>query len=270
MASIENLQAIAAEKVFKKSKYDAAEAAYYSCLGGKQPSSVGGSPLTEQLAHLRANIQAARDLDPSSCAKAGGKGSNAGQQGDQKIQDMAARMEKMEAEMEKLRITVSTLNSRLNEAFSQGFTPSSAQAPAPTPKPEPMEEDDDDEVDLFGSDDEEEDAEAAKVREQRLAAYAEKKSKKAGPIAKSSVLLDVKPWSDETDLVAMEKEIREITMDGLIWGAAKSVPLAYGVHKLSILCTVEDEKVSIDDLSEKIEELEEHVQSVDIAAFNKI
>jgi len=244
MASIENLQAIAAEKVFKKSKYDAAEAAYYSCLGGKQP-------------------------DPSSCAKAGGKGSNAGQQGDQKIQDMAARMEKMEAEMEKLRITVSTLNSRLNEAFSQGFTPS-AQAPAPTPKPEPMEEDDDDEVDLFGSDDEEEDAEAAKVREQRLAAYAEKKSKKAGPIAKSSVLLDVKPWSDETDLVAMEKEIREITMDGLIWGAAKSVPLAYGVHKLSILCTVEDEKVSIDDLSEKIEELEEHVQSVDIAAFNKI
>ena len=32
--------------------------------------------------------------------------------------------------------------------------------------------DDDDDVDLFGSDDEEEDAEAAKIREERLAAYA--------------------------------------------------------------------------------------------------
>ena len=38
-------------------------------------------------------------------------------------------------------------------------------------------DDDDDDVDLFGSDDdEEEDAEAAKVREERLAAYAGKQS----------------------------------------------------------------------------------------------
>merc|ERR1711950_77520 len=35
--------------------------------------------------------------------------------------------------------------------------------------------DDDDDVDLFGSDEEEEDADAAKVREERLAAYAAKK-----------------------------------------------------------------------------------------------
>ena len=33
-------------------------------------------------------------------------------------------------------------------------------------------DEDDDDVDLFGSDDEEEDAEAAKIREERLAAYA--------------------------------------------------------------------------------------------------
>ena len=37
--------------------------------------------------------------------------------------------------------------------------------------------DDDDDLDLFGSD-EEEDAEAAKIREERLKAYVEKKSKK--------------------------------------------------------------------------------------------
>merc|ERR1711944_220322 len=40
-------------------------------------------------------------------------------------------------------------------------------------------DDDDDDVDLFGSDDEEEDAEAAKVREERLAAYAAKKIEEA-------------------------------------------------------------------------------------------
>lgn len=68
---------------------------------------------------------------------------------------------------------------------------------------------------------EEESADAARVREERLAAYAEKKSKKAGPIAKSSVLLDCKPWDDETDLKVMEKHIRQISMDGLTWGAGE-------------------------------------------------
>merc|ERR1712082_568585 len=46
-------------------------------------------------------------------------------------------------------------------------------------------DDDDDDVDLFGSDSEEEDAEAAKVREERLKAYAAKKSGKPQLIAKS-------------------------------------------------------------------------------------
>merc|ERR1719228_2470227 len=65
----------------------------------------------------------------------------------------------------------------------------------------PAKEDDD--VDLFGSDSEEEDEEAAKIREERLKAYSEKKSKKPGPIAKSSVILDCKPWDDETDMKEM-------------------------------------------------------------------
>merc|ERR1712168_63418 len=131
-------------------------------------------------------------------------------------------------------------------------------------------EDEDDDVDLFGSDDEEEDAEAARVREQRLAAYAEKKKAKPGPIARSQIMLDVKPWDDETDMKMMEDQIRTIEMDGLVWGASKLVPLAFGIKKLSILCTVVDDKVSVDDLSEKIEEFEDFVQSVDVAAFNKV
>lgn len=54
-------------------------------------------------------------------------------------------------------------------------------------------EGEDDDVDLFGSD-EEEDAEAARVREERLAAYREKKAAKPKAAAKSVVIMDVKPW----------------------------------------------------------------------------
>lgn len=64
------------------------------------------------------------------------------------------------------------------------------QKSAPAKKQE--EDDDDDDFDLFGSDDDEE---AEKIKEQRLKEYAEKKAKKPTIIAKSSILLDVKPVS---------------------------------------------------------------------------
>lgn len=65
------------------------------------------------------------------------------------------------------------------------------------------------------------DAEAAKIREERLKAYSDKKSKKPVLIAKSSILLDVKPWDDETDMKELEKCVRSVVMDGLLWGACK-------------------------------------------------
>ncbi|CAJ0568774.1 unnamed protein product, partial [Mesorhabditis spiculigera] len=128
---------------------------------------------------------------------------------------------------------------------------------------------DDDDFELFGSDDEE-DEEKKKIVEERLKAYAEKKSKKPGPIAKSSVILDVKPWDDETNLDEMEAHVRSIEMDGLVWGGAKKIAIGYGISKLQIITVIEDAKVSVDDLQEKIQEFEDHVQSVDIVAFNKI
>ncbi|XP_053987054.1 elongation factor 1-beta' [Hylaeus anthracinus] len=129
--------------------------------------------------------------------------------------------------------------------------------------------DEDDDVDLFGSD-EEEDAEAVRIREERLKAYAEKKSKKPALIAKSSLVLDVKPWGDDTDMKAMEDAVRSIEMDGLVWGASKLVAVGYGIHKFRIMCVIEDDKVSVDLLVEQIESFEELVQSVDIESFNKI
>ena len=48
------------------------------------------------------------------------------------------------------------------------------------------------------------------------------------------------------------------------------MPVGYGINKLQIMCVVEDEKVSVDLLVEEIQKFEDFVQSVDIAAFNKI
>ncbi|KAK8058404.1 elongation factor 1-beta [Apiospora phragmitis] len=131
-------------------------------------------------------------------------------------------------------------------------------------------EDDDDDVDLFASDDEEEDPEAARVREERLAAYREKKAAKPKVAAKSVVILDVKPWDDETDMKALEASVRSIEKDGLLWGSSKLVPVGYGVSKLQINLVVEDEKISLVELQEEIEGFEDYVQSSDIDAMQKL
>jgi len=135
-------------------------------------------------------------------------------------------------------------------------------------KAEPAKDDDDD-FELFGSDDEKDD-DVERVKAERLAAYEAKKSKKEVLIAKSNIVLDVKPWDDETDMAKVEEHVRSIQCDGLLWGASKLVPLAYGIKKLQICCVVEDDKVGTDYLEEEITKFEELVQSVDIAAFNKI
>merc|ERR1712037_863484 len=102
-----------------------------------------------------------------------------------------------------------------------------------------------------------------RITEERLKAYHEKKSKKPQVIAKTSVLLDVKPWDDETDHDAMLASVKSIEMDGLFWGAHKLIPIGYGIKKLQVMCTVEE-------VTEKIEEFEDFVQSCDVNAMNKI
>lgn len=43
----------------------------------------------------------------------------------------------------------------------------------------------------------------------------------------------------------IEAKVRSIEADGLLWGASKLVPLAYGIKKLQISCVVEDDKVCV-------------------------
>lgn len=124
---------------------------------------------------------------------------------------------------------------------------------------------DDDDVDLFGEETEEDKAalEAKKKKD------AEKKEKKV-VIAKSSILIDIKPWDDTTDLKELAKMLHAIEKDGLIWGDHKLVPVAFGLKKLQQLIVIEDDKVSGDDIEEMICGFEDHVQSMDIVAWNKI
>ncbi|TFK48266.1 elongation factor 1 beta/delta chain [Heliocybe sulcata] len=143
----------------------------------------------------------------------------------------------------------------------EGFIGGAATAPA-------AEEDED--VDLFGSDDEEADAEAEKLKAERVAAYNAKKANKPKTVAKSLVTLDVKPWDDETDMEALEKAVRSIEQPGLLWGSSKLVPIGYGIRKLQMTLVVEDELVSTDELQEKIAEFEDYVQSTDVAAMQKL
>ena len=68
----------------------------------------------------------------------------------------------------------------------------------------------------------------------------------------------------------LKANVLAIEMDGLVWGGSKLVAVGFGIKKLQINLVVEDEKVSIDDLQEKIAEDEEHVQSSDVVAMQKL
>lgn len=68
----------------------------------------------------------------------------------------------------------------------------------------------------------------------------------------------------------LEAAVRGIEMDGLVWGASKLVAVGFGIKKLQINLVVEDDKVSLDELQAKIEEAEDHVQSTDVAAMQKL
>lgn len=255
------MEMVVAEKNWDMSRFAKAEKQYYEMLS-QDATKDNQSLLVSEIAKAREHIKNSLEkMDGISCVGAAAV-----------PPAVLKRLETLEEENNKLKKLVASLNEltiesqRRISALEELVKPNKAEsAPA-----QQKAQDDDDGVDLFASDSEEESEEAARIREERLAAYAAKKSKKPALIAKSSLVLDIKPWDDETDLKEMESLIRKIETDGLLWGASKLVPVAFGIQKLSISCVVEDDKVSIDWLTEEIEKHDEYVQSVDVAAFNKI
>lgn len=69
---------------------------------------------------------------------------------------------------------------------------------------------------------------------------------------------------------ALEESVRSIEKEGLVWGGSKLIAVGFGIKKLQINLVVEDEKVSLDELQEQIQEFEDYVQSSDVAAMQKL
>lgn len=68
----------------------------------------------------------------------------------------------------------------------------------------------------------------------------------------------------------LEANVRGIEQDGLVWGASKLVAVGFGIKKLQINLVIEDEKVSLDELQQTIEEFEDHVQSTDVVSTRHV
>ena len=91
---------------------------------------------------------------------------------------------------------------------------------------------------------------------------------------KSSLILDVgitEPNPSQELLKEIENKIKSIEMPGLVcWGAVDIIPIAYGIVKMRIACTIEDE-LSVDDLTSRITDAdEEQIRVAEIYAFNKV
>jgi elongation factor 1-beta len=162
---------------------------------------------------------------------------------------------------------------------SSGASSSSASAAAPAAAKKP------DFDNMFEADDEdldEAEAAAAKARKGRMEAARKLKEEKDArdgvvkkdkvkAVEKSLVVLEVKPWEADTDLKMVWEKICEYKQEGLTWGATfKLEPVAFGIMKLVMTATIVDSLVLMDDVTENIEALDQWVQSVEIASFNKI
>jgi len=106
------------------------------------------------------------------------------------------------------------------------------------------------EIDLFGETTEEEKAAGrSKTAEKAKSA---KETKKV--IGKSTLVFEIKPASEKTNLDMVEKEVRKIQLEGLEWSsAAKKIPLAYGLFKLQMGAVIIDDLVQTDSILERIE-----------------
>ena len=76
------------------------------------------------------------------------------------------------------------------------------------------------------------------------------------------VMLEVKPLDDTINLDEVAASLyKDIVLDGLFWKTEyKKDPVAFGIFKLIVGFSCEDEKISVDDIVERIEAMEDKVQ----------
>ena len=134
-------------------------------------------------------------------------------------------------------------------------------------KEEKAEEED---LDLFGEETEEDKKAKEEMKKNRKKEKEGKKGKKK-EVDKSHVILEVKGWEADQDLEALAKKILStIKKDGLSWNTGyKLEEVAFGVKKLIIAFLAEDDKCSVQEITDELESWENDIQSVEVVSFNK-
>jgi len=158
---------------------------------------------------------------------------------------------------------------KADKSCEKGKGKKEEKAPAPAPAEEEEEEEAPMGFDDMGGEDSDDEAQKAIDAIAAVKLAKDAAAGKKAVIARSTLILDIKPEGSDTDMAKLEKDVRSITMEGLVWAGSEMVPVAYGVKKLRIISVIVDDLVSTDDLREQIETLD-GCQSTDIYAFNKV
>uniref|UniRef100_A0A7S3PN23 Translation elongation factor EF1B beta/delta subunit guanine nucleotide exchange domain-containing protein n=1 Tax=Aplanochytrium stocchinoi TaxID=215587 RepID=A0A7S3PN23_9STRA len=140
---------------------------------------------------------------------------------------------------------------------------------------EDAEEDDvfGDDDDLFAEDDDPEAAAAAAALKEKLYLEAKKRGEEKLQKSKSMIVLEIKPYETDFDLEELAQGIKAMTHEGIQnWGEQhKLEPVAFGIKKLVMSVIVHDTKVSVDDITDMInEKYEDDVQSIDVQSMSKV
>ena len=98
-----------------------------------------------------------------------------------------------------------------------------------------------------------------------------KQKEKKKEVNKSHVILEVKGWEADQDFEALaNKIINTIKKDGLRWNTGyKLEEVGFGVKKLIIAFLAEDDKCSVQEITDELESWENDIQSVEVVSFNK-
>jgi len=134
-----------------------------------------------------------------------------------------------------------------------------------------VDEDGDDFEKKMSFSDDDEDDEAMKLIQERAAAKhaADAAANKKPERTKSTIILDIKPAEEDTDMADLEAKVRALQIEGGKWAGAELVPVFRHVKKLRIICVIWDDMVTWDDINDRLEAMPE-ISSIDIFAWNKL
>jgi Ca2+-binding EF-hand superfamily protein/translation elongation factor EF-1beta len=107
------------------------------------------------------------------------------------------------------------------------------------------------EMDLWGDGGEEDDAASQLVAEKAAAFRKQREEAKAAKGQQmATVVLNVKPWDDTTDMAELEAQVRKVCHssgpEAIQWGESYLVDVGYGIKSLKITCRIIRETVSIE------------------------